>query len=310
MRGKNIKNIFLVLCLFATFQSCESDVDFKGGESIPKMVVNSIINVENKKQVLKLSESMFAFANQESQPIENVTLQLKVDGDEIPMTLEETTGQYRYYSFPANLNSGDKVEITCKSPKHNAVYGMDYVPEPADINAIKTEWFTGKADNKSYLRTLITIKDKPGEKNYYRIVIRGKTFYEMNGDSNQSLDWVQYDVHVEQEPLFNHIPNTPWDETSHKYRIFPDELIDGQEYTLNVYVQEDKEDFWGANPQTFIKVEIHTLSENLYRYLRSVELAGSDDNFTEPVKIFSNIGGGYGILGIYNISDKILEIER
>lgn len=308
MKRSYIHNLYPAFCLLAVFQSCESDVNFKSGESVPKMVVNSIINTEAEKQVLKLSESVFAFGSQTQKPVERAELQLIVNGNEVELTFEETKRLHRYYSFPANLSPGDKVEIQGKSPQHDAVYGMDYVPEPADITGIKTEWFTGKTDNKSYLRILITIKDTPREKNYYRVVIRVKDIYELNGDDDP--DWLQYDVHVEQEPVFNYMPNTPWDETPSTYRIFPDELIDGKEYTLNIYIQMDKENVWGSNPQTFIKAEIHTLSENLYRYLRSVELAGNGDNFTEPVKKFSNINGGYGVLGIYNINDKIIEIER
>ncbi|HCC51094.1 MAG TPA: hypothetical protein DEQ30_02805, partial [Porphyromonadaceae bacterium] len=60
----------------------------------------------------------------------------------------------------------------------------------------------------------------------------------------------------------------------------------------------------------FVKVEIHALSENVYKYLRSLELASTEDNFQEPVKIFSNVAGGYGIVGIYNVSDTIVEVEK
>ena len=308
MKRSYIHDLYPALCLLAVFQSCESDVNFTGGESVPKMVVNSIINTEAEKLVLKLSESVFAFGSQTQKPVERAELQLTVNGNEVELTFEETKGLHRYYGFPANLSPGDKVEIRGKSPRHDDVYGMDHVPEPADITGIKTEWFTGKTDNRSYLRILITLKDTPREKNYYRVVIRVKNIYEFNGDYDP--DWLRYDAHVDQEPLFNYMPNTPWDETPHRYRVFSDEMIDGKEYTLNIYVQMDKENLWGANPRTFIKAEIHTLSENLYRYLRSVELAGNGDNFTEPVKIFSNISGGYGVLGIYNINDKIIEIER
>jgi hypothetical protein len=30
----------------------------------------------------------------------------------------------------------------------------------------------------------------------------------------------------------------------------------------------------------------------------------TDDIFSEPVKIYTNMQGGYGILGIYNITEK------
>lgn len=308
MGKRYLYNIYAGFCLLAIFQSCENDVHFKDKQSSPKMVVNSIINASEGQKQLKLSESVFVFGDQKPKPVENAELQLKINGIETPLTFEETKESHRYYSFRADFKSGDKVEISGKSLEHNPIYVVDYVPEPVEITGVKTEWFTGKADNKSYLRTLITLRDKPREKNFYRVVIRVKDIYEHNG--KDETDWIQYDVHVDQEPLFNHIPNTPWNENPDTYRIFSDELIDGKEYTLNVYLQMDRDNPWGAVPQTFIKAEIHTLSENLYRYLRSVELARETDYFAEPVKIFSNIQGGYGIMGIYNVNEKITEVER
>lgn len=300
--------MYAAFCLLLLFQSCESDVDFKGRESAPKMVVNSIVNAQDEKKIVKLSESVFVFGDQKPKLIEDAELSLKINGIETPLTFVETEEHHQYYSFQADLIPGDKVEISGKSPEHKAIHGTDHVPEQVEITGLKTEWFTGKEDYRSYLRTRITIKDTPREKNYYRIVIRKKEYYEVNGDYEP--DWLLCDVHVDQEPLFSHVPDTPWSENPNIYSIFSDELIDGEEYTLNVYIQEDKDNYWGENPRTFIQAEIHALSENLYRYLRSVELAGETDNFTEPVKIFSNIQNGYGILGMYTINQRVMEVVR
>jgi hypothetical protein len=38
-------------------------------------------------------------------------------------------------------------------------------------------------------------------------------------------------------------------------------------------------------------------------------LTAGKDNFSEPVKIYSNIAKGYGILGIYNVAEKTVEID-
>jgi hypothetical protein len=56
----------------------------------------------------------------------------------------------------------------------------------------------------------------------------------------------------------------------------------------------------------WVKVEIHTLSEKLYQNLQSQGLASgmTGDVFSEPVKIYTNMRGGYGILGVYNVTEK------
>ena len=88
------------------------------------------------------------------------------------------------------------------------------------------------------------------------------------------------------------------------FAIFSDELFQDKEYTLNVYIKLDN--FIDADQ--YVKVEIHSLSENLYKYLRSVELASNGDNFSEPVKLYSNIKWGYGILGAFSRNLKIIYV--
>lgn len=300
-------------CLFFYFPilllSCENEVDFEGKKTNPKMVVNAIIEANGEQQRLKLSESVFIFGDEKPKPMEDAELILFVNGKEKILAFEKMEDSHRYYRFHAGLVPGDEVEVSGSSPFHDEIRGIDHTPKPVVISGVKTEWFMGMVDNRSYLRLLISFKDIPGEKNYYRIVIRGKDYYEENG--NYEPNWIQETVYVDQEPVFKQIPNTPWSEdASLCYCIFSDELIDGKDYTLNVYIQKEKINFWGSNPRSYLKVEMHALSENLYRYLHSLELAGGEDHFSEPVKIYSNIKGGYGILGIYNITDKVIEVVR
>ena len=50
-----------------------------------------------------------------------------------------------------------------------------------------------------------------------------------------------------------------------------------------------------------LRVEVITLSSALFQYRRSVELAQYQQNgLAEPVQVFSNVHGGYGIFGACN----------
>lgn len=296
-----------MFCLVPLLTACEKDVKFKGDESTPKMVVNSIVNCVAGENSIAISESDFLYDSKKAGKVKNATVRLLHNGTELPMDLREE-GDEMYYDFAAPLKSGDRLEISGESPVHGNVSGSDIVPYPAEIKDLKTEWFTGDKDNKSYLRTRITIADKPGEKNYYRIVIRDNTVFKTtNGEAPDY--WIQQEVLVDQEPLFSKVGDLIVEDNPHKYRIFSDDLIDGKEYTLNVYVQMDRYTSWeDLVVEKQLKVEIHTLSENLFKYLHSLELAAGEHNFSEPVKIYSNIVKGYGILGIYNVAEKTVEI--
>ncbi len=99
------------------------------------------------------------------------------------------------------------------------------------------------------------------------------------------------------------------------YTQFTDEMIDGREYTLDLSIQLDRDlSVWEDSSNKYevtgqrVIVEIQTISESLFKYLRSVEMIGGEHNFSEPVRLFTNVQGGYGIFGLYNTASKTLEL--
>ena len=66
-----------------------------------------------------------------------------------------------------------------------------------------------------------------------------------------------------------------------------------KEYSFTVESrQRDAEYKW-------VEIELQHVSEDFYKYLKSIELAqcSANDIYAEPVNIFSNVENGYGILG-------------
>lgn len=307
---KGIDQIIVLVVVIAIMGGCEKEVPISREDSIPKVVLNAIINCTSDVNSVKLSESVSLFSSAEAGQIENPDLQLKINGSDKKITFDTYKDNHSYYHFAEPLFPGDKVKISGHTTKHGTFSSFDYAPIPAEIVSVNTGWFTGKANNISYLRTLIKIKDNPDTRNYYRIVIRDKTLLGKEADES-AIPWNLQDVYVDQEVLFNDIAGIGGgNKEAHKYRIFTDGLFQGKEYILNVYIRKNRFDTSGFKPaRHFVKVEIHALSENLYKYLRSLELASIEKNFQEPVRLYSNISGGYGIVGIYNVSDKVIEVE-
>lgn len=306
---KALKFSIALVCLFS---SCNSDVDFNGKEPASKMIVNAVINCQSDTNLIKLSESTFIFSEVKSELIENPNIEVKINDQPVTVSFDHIIKTNSYYNFITSLHPSDKVEASVHTAEHGTVYGVDYVPRPPEVVSVDYEWLTGQ-DNHSYLRTFVTIKDIPNEKNYYRILIKGKSLLEYDGAPTfDEIDWQFFDVYVDQEILFNNIDGIVGnDKNTHIYKIFSDDLFQEKEYTLNVYVRQDKsgEDSWGMMNRKFINVEIHALSENMYLYLRSLEIASNEDIFQEPVKVYTNIEGGYGVLGIYNTTEKIVEVK-
>jgi hypothetical protein len=43
--------------------------------------------------------------------------------------------------------------------------------------------------------------------------------------------------------------------------------------------------------------------------MRSLEQKWHSDLFDQPVKVYSNVNGGYGVLGIYNSTKQIINVR-
>ncbi|MDR0547693.1 MAG: DUF4249 domain-containing protein, partial [Dysgonamonadaceae bacterium] len=149
----------------------------------------------------------------------------------------------------------------------------------------------------------------PQERNFYRIVVKNKSDVVHPSIQEPNNIWSLKNIFIDDEMLFHNPTETDEDGKSPNfYRIFSDDMIQGKEYTLNIYIEESNfaDSDWNDYVRQWIKVEIHTLSEKLYQNLHSQELAigQSGDVFSEPVKIYTNIQGGYGILGVYSVAEK------
>jgi hypothetical protein len=302
-----MRNFLLVLSVIFLF-GCEKDIDFTGKELPPKMVVNSLIDARLDTNVIKISESVFAFSDRQPGIVENPELHLSINGEEChQLWLDTVIGVHTYYKFASHLNAGDRIDFSACTPKHGTVKGYDYVPSITEIKDFKTAWFI--KNDYEHLRLYVTIKDNPQEQNFYRIVVKTDADVVHPSIQEPYALWSLKEVLIDDEMLFNK-PGESEDggKSPNYFWIFSDDMFQGQEYTLNVYIKEDN---YALDPKLdylrqYAKVEIYTLSEKLYRNLRSQELASGSlgDIFSEPVKIYTNMQGGYGIFGIYNSTER------
>lgn len=297
--------IISVLLLFG----CEKDIDFSGKEPVPKMVVNAVINAQSDTNLIKISESVFDFSGQKPGIVENPEIHLNINEKECAQIwLDTIINVHSYYKFVSKLNSGDKVEFSAHTQKHGTVNGYDVVPDnTVEIKNIEHSWFI--KEGKGYLRLYVTLKDNPQKRNFYRIVVKTKSDVVHPSIQEPNNIWSLKNIFIDDEMLFHNPTETEGEGKSPNfYRIFSNDMIQGKEYTLNIYIEESNsaDSNWNDYVRQWVKVEMHTLSENLYQNLHSQELAIglSGDVFSEPVKIYTNMQGGYGILGVYNISEK------
>ncbi|MFR9543430.1 MAG: DUF4249 domain-containing protein [Rikenellaceae bacterium] len=310
-----MKKILYILTL--ALISCENSVPFEGDEVTPKMVAYAFIDSESTTHSIILSQSKPIFFESENKIFYTPPPQIEVNGESVELSSDvESSEDMLRYTFDAEINEGDKIVFRSSSDQYGEVVAEDIVPSKIEIINVETSWF--QVDYIDYLRTNITIDDIKGEDNFYRVVIRTKQEY---SQPEYESFWGDKEILTDQEPLFSEIPITIMDDgESLSYRIFSDGAFKDGSYTLNLYFQEWKlqptnfPPFDGGIPddvvpeydgEHFIEVEIQTISESLYRYLHSLELQDNQDYTMTPIEIYSNVAGGYGVVGAYNTTNKI-----
>jgi hypothetical protein len=300
--------VILLLISINLLSGCEKDVDFKGKKIASRIVINSIIHAKSDTNTIKISESVFDYAGQQPDIVENPEIHLIINDKECNQIWMDTIVDiHTYYKFVSKLDVDDKIDLSVHTKKHGTVKGYDNVPNTTEIRNIKTSWF--RENDRTYLRLFVTLKDSSQEQNFYRIIVKTKTDLIHPSVQAPIVYWDLHEVFTDDEMLFNNLTATDEDGKSlNFFRIFSDELFQGQEYTLNVFILHDNyaENIDNDYVRQSVKVEIQTLSEKLYQNFHSQELASGiiGDVFSEPVKIYTNIQGGYGILGIYNTTEK------
>jgi hypothetical protein len=302
-----MKRLLLIFPIMILFVACEQVIDFDGKQEENKLVLNTVVSCTNDVHVINLSTSAFLFSQDDIAEMEGLPVEVKINGLPVEVEAVPTRGAYK---FNAELNTGDKIEISVSDNQYGTVLSRDIVPEPPVITSVDTVRFYDNDSQSLYMRTLIKIKDKPVEKNYYRLLIKRIRTYreEMFDGSIWEHSEEETGYFVNQDIVLSALSREGKGDDNNISRIFSDDLFQGEEYMINVYfplatgshvLKENVE----------IEIELQSLTESLYLYLRSLEQKWNSDIFDQPIRVYSNVEGGYGILGICNSTEKNIVVD-
>ena len=175
----------------------------------------------------------------------------------------------------------------------------------------------------------VTLRDKPGVKNWYRISVDESLAYDHYSRYGLISHQEEYnhsrDIDTSHDPVISSgytsegndlfsamVPENTW-------HIFSDDGFEGKEVTLRVDIPvgslreriaqlkdwnenngEDYEEFQNIEGSFILKV--CAISQDQYQYLKAVtqmEFSGSDFNFlVEPIPLPTNITGGLGLVAV------------
>ena len=290
------QNVFLFIFSVSLLFSCTKILDDELPQKEPKLVINGIINPDSVFKI-NISQSYHVFENEGSNNlpfIQGASAKLYKGSQFLFDLEEEENGYYASTGFFPALNQSNKVE-GAKSG-FPSVQATTSIPDPVPILSFDTSMVWDGDEYYTFLSFsgVLKYKDPPGEENFYRLDCF-QTFFDETG---QPITYRQF-IDVEDSDDYFY-------DKSEEYLVWNDLLTNGDEVTINFNIFFDHYyiDYGQGITDTstvIYSISFSSLNEDFYKYDKSrsqyFESGGTDNPFSEPVLIYSNIENGYGVFG-------------
>jgi len=339
MKTNILTLITIATAIFLT--SCEKEIEFKGEQTDPKLVINSLVEPGQPVKA-RIGKSCFFldYERDHSMP-EGTVAQLYINdnfvgnmdmvtdsievmsytlqGDSIGYQLE------KYFQSDYCPQEGDVVKITASAPGFDDVEATtsplpNAVEAQLDMEVVGWDsWYQeayGEMGEDSLLYitavvnlTITIIDPNPGQGDAFRIHIDGtKSDPESR---NHIYCSAEYD-----DPIFGStLPNNDFidmsDLETRPEGVFSDVLFDGRSYQVKfteVYVQMMVEETFAPDFYR-LPIRVEHLSKEYYNYLNTCDQGDEVMAFfAEPVQAYSNVTNGYGVLAGRNVHTLCLDL--
>jgi hypothetical protein len=289
------------LVLMIVFTSCEKTIDINVESKATKLVVNSLISISPDSVVaVNVSKSLSILDNDNIVYINDATVNLYENGVFLQTLSFDNNGNY--YAYQVTPDFGKNYSLKVSAPGYKDAYAENNIPMPIQIISVDTMTVSGEWNDM--LQCKIKFYDNPDERNYYFFNVRSlNEKYDPDSTINYSLSNIYFDSTdpIVEETLKNNFGI-----------LFSDEMINGQTYSLSVLL--NKYDFTG-NDTIMVYFNLNSITYDFYLYAKSYanHVSAQGDPFAEPVQVYNNITGGYGVFAGFSSSVDsvaIVETER
>lgn len=291
------------------WSSCTEDLELQKDAPHPVLVLNSVVAPGAPVKV-GVQRTVYIPNNDIPRPAVNkANVILTVNGEQQPpLVWNVDEGLYVSAYEP---KSGDRIAVNIAEGGDSASAEVT-VPQVVPIDTMTLSYiYYGRfkdlsmSTGNSECRFNITFRDRAGEKNYYFLRVLDEK------ERPIALNLTDEDVFRDAFAGLNGIDEASAIDGS-AGAAFSDELFDGKEYTLRVgelFYSEGRTSRWEPNWRT---VQLYAVSEDYYKYLHRIfndgDLSISENlakvGLAEPVSFASNVKGGAGILGAFQMVSK------
>lgn len=314
---KPIIHIYAIIIL-SVCSGCQQDLNldqYRNPEVEKMLVVNTIINPDSVIGVSVTNPYFFSDPHIYFQPVTSLDVRVTREKDTWEsLTYNPENGLYLSTRKPS---AGEVVRLRINEDSHTVV-ACDTVPHKVEIENVDV---TCEGPMHIYWDTdyrftyQITFQDPRDEENFYFLEIEDDALsYEVSqmGQVDYSTDYV-FQVLAN---MINH-DMQGWQPEGVFGYPFSDKGIEGERYTITVteVVQTPLVSMIERLPRN---VNLYSISKAYFDYMVSVLAMDYEETafkgilrpfgVIEPTKIYSNIEGGTGLMGCYNLSRKKVDI--
>lgn len=276
--------IGLAMLLSACEKREEISLPYEGD----KIVVNTLIQPDSVVYIRvtrSVPSSVYDDAGYKDIPGAAVTL-TSGDGAVWPLQTQVIKG-LSYYVSDRKAVLGQQYKVAVTAPDLQAVTGTDTLPSaPLAYNA---------GAQRSSSRVQFTLKDHPAPADYYRVRI-----YMTDAATGRGAFLL-----FRLDPAFNNNLADFFTKGNYNSLIMNDERFNGKQVT---FVLQTAEPIMNAGE---ITVEVSALTYSTYQYFNTLLAQRESGNVVtgSPVRVFSNVTNGYGIVGGINTRKMVFKIE-
>lgn len=303
-----LKNILFKIMpmLFAgsmIFSSCETPLDIEYLDFEPYPVVS--FHGETDTTVdMRLTYSRWFLSEGDFVVVNNATANLTVNGTEkFPGTFDATAGRYSFGSYIPQ--PGDNVMLSVDIPDRETLEASCAVPSKPQTTALSIDTVSVYVDEYySYIATQVAfvLHDNPDEENYYMLELFSEN---PNDGYNWWLTWFDIDDIALVDPMdLESVVEGDYMVSTNRF-FFSDHSINGESHKIKMLATNHYDPYYH---RLNVKLTGITKDEYLY-YVSLYRQRDSDDIFSEPVQVHSNIENGIGIFSISSPHHMLFELN-
>ncbi len=309
-----MKKIFIIIFGLLTILSCEKIIDLEIPDSERKIVFNGIMNPDSTIKI-QVSQSLGILEDELNlKYLEDADVTIFEDGIEIEKMTHTVSGIFTSTVVPA-LNKTYKVQV--ENTNLPTAEASSKIPELVEITKLDTitvvttthDEFSNTDYYSTNIRFEINFDDPESVDNYYFV---GISMYEPIYDETNTtiIDSMEYFTYFMSEDIVLQNTESQFTLNSISGQAFSDEKINGFSYKLKIETgipTYGEAYFTGSTYNVYMM----SITKDLYLHILSYNKAqySSNDPFTQPVQIFSNITDGLGIFSAINITKKSVYVK-